>query len=186
MRVISGIRRGYKLKGPKGKGIRPTEDKVKESLFNILGPIKRDSIILDLFSGTGSIGIEFLSRGANKCYFVDLASQSIRIIEENLIFTKLMSMATIMKKDGVKAIKYFGNEGVGFDYIYLDPPYNKHKLLYKVLETIGEESILNRQGLIIIEHEKELELLEKISRFVKLDCRKYGSKSISFYKYIRD
>lgn len=184
MRVISGIRKGYKLKKPKGKNVRPTADKIKESLFNILGPIKSDSIILDIFSGTGAIGIEFLSRGANKCFFVDFSSQSIKIIEENLIYTKLMSKATIMKEHGIKAIEYLSSKNLSFDYIYLDPPYSEHKLLYEILEIIGEKSILNRESIIIIEHEKELELSEEVFQFIRLDYRDYGNKSISFYKYV--
>ncbi|HLR21375.1 MAG TPA: 16S rRNA (guanine(966)-N(2))-methyltransferase RsmD [Tissierellaceae bacterium] len=182
MRVISGIRKGHKLKTPKNKKIRPTADNIKESLFNILGPIEDNSVILDLFGGTGAIGIEFLSRGANKCYFVDISQQSISIIEENLIYTKLMDKATILKTHGVKAIEYISNENIVFDYIYLDPPYKEHKLLYSVLESIEKGSILNKDGTIIIEHTNNL-TLEEIYRFKKIDYRRYGNKSISFYKY---
>ena len=82
MRVISGLKRGHKLKAPKGLEVRPTEDKIKESLFNILGYIDKDSLVLDLFGGSGSIGIEFLSRGARVCYFVDISSNSISYIKE--------------------------------------------------------------------------------------------------------
>ena len=86
MRVISGSRKGHKLKSPKGENTRPTEDRIKESIFNILGNIKNNSLVLDLFAGTGSIGIEFLSRGAESCYFIDLSNDSIKIIKENLLF----------------------------------------------------------------------------------------------------
>lgn len=184
MRVISGIRKGHRIKGAKIEGIRPTEDKIKESIFNILGNIRDDSMVLDLFAGTGSIGIEFLSRRAKRCYFVDVSPKSISIIEENLIFTRLMNKAIIIKKSGEKAIEYLNREGKKFEYIYLDPPYHKHDLVYGILNQMGNSSILNKEGIIIIEHETKLNLENNISIFKKIDYRKYGDKSISFYKYI--
>lgn len=182
MRVISGTRRGHKLKVPKGIDVRPTEDRIKESLFNILKNIKNDGIALDLFGGSGSIGIEFLSRGAKKCYFVDISPQSISIIEENLIHTKLMDKAIILKKDGIKAVEYFSRENLKFDYIYIDPPFKEHNLLIRVLKSIMENEILFKDGIVMIEHENELVLEDEIFVLKKTDYRKYGSKSISFYK----
>lgn len=179
--MISGIRKGHRLKAPKGVDVRPTEDKVKESLFNILGHIRDDSIVLDLFGGSGSIGIEFLSRGAMKCYFVDISPRSISIIKENLIHTKLLDKAIILKRDGARAIEYLSSEGIFFDYIYLDPPFNKHELLLKTLESIAKYPILREDGMIIIEHENELFLEDDIVGFKKIDSRKYGNKSITFY-----
>lgn len=182
MRVISGIRKGHRLKAPKNMNIRPTEDKTKESLFNILGHIRDDSIILDLFGGSGAIGIEFLSRGAKECYFVDISPKSISLIEENLIHTKLMDRSVIFKRDGIKAIEYFHREGVLFDYIFIDPPFNQHRLLFNVLEAIEKNMILKDDGLIIIEHEKDLPLEDETLGLEKIDYRKYGSKSITFYR----
>lgn len=182
MRVISGSRKGHKLKAPKGMSVRPTEDRIKESLFNILGNIDEDSIILDAFGGSGSIGIEFLSRRAKTCYFVDNSMESINIINENLEHTKLLSKSIVIKSDIFIAIKNFGVKKLIFNYIYLDPPFRQIGLIQKLLELINKEDILAYDGMIIIEHEKELDLEERISGFLKFDFRRYGSKSLSFYK----
>lgn len=183
MRVISGLRKGHKLSSPKGMDVRPTEDKIKESLFNILGNIHGDSIVLDLFGGSGSIGIEFLSRGAKECYFVDFSSKSISVIKDNLVHTKLMECATIIKSDAIKAIKNLYNKKLKFDYIYLDPPFRHGELLYGVLNSLNEYPILSDESLLIIEHESELILEDNIPDFQKVDERKYGSKTISFYRH---
>lgn len=180
MRVISGSKKGHRLKAPKGKDTRPTEDRIKESLFNILGDIDKNSIVLDLCAGSGSIGIEFLSRGAKIAYFVDSSPQSIKIIKENLIHTELGERANIMKIDALRSINVFANKGILFDYIFMDPPYGKD-LIIKMLERVWEKSILNKQGIIILEHEKELILEDKVYGFTKLDYRDYGNKSLTFY-----
>lgn len=184
MRVISGLRKGHKLKTPKGTGVRPTEDRVKESLFNILNNIDENSIILDGFAGSGSIGIEFLSRGAKLCYFVDRSSESIKIINENLAHTKLLEQGIVSKKDILILIKDFGKSNIQFDYIYLDPPFRKLNLINNVLHEININNILKNNGMIILEHEKELELEDKAYNFEKTDYRGYGSKSITFYRRI--
>ncbi len=131
MRVISGLRKGHKLKSPKGQDIRPTEDRIKESLFNIIGPLKKESLVLDLFAGTGSIGIEFLSRGAKFVYFIDSSNESIRIIKDNLSLTKFLDSASIHKMDSINSIKFLREKGILFDYIFIDPPYEKHNLFFK-------------------------------------------------------
>lgn len=184
MRVISGIRRGHKLKTPKGKTTRPTEDKVKESLFNILGPIEEDSVVLDLFAGSGSIGIEFLSRGANRAYFVDKSYESINIIKENLKHTKLEEKAIVIKGDSVGKIDYFESLNIKFNYIYIDPPYRSKQVLLKVLKSLENKSILESKGLIIIEHDKDLNIKDYDLKFKEIDNRAYGSKLITFLRKI--
>ena len=182
MRVISGIRKGHNLKSPKGKGIRPTEDKIKESLFNIISPISNEAIVLDLFSGTGQIGVEFLSRGAYKTYFVDKSITSISIIKENLLHTKLLDSSVIINKDAKIALRIINEMNLKFDYIYIDPPFKEHTLVIQTLETIIDNTLLKSRGLIIIEHENELVLENKFKNLIKYDTRKYKSKSLSFYR----
>lgn len=184
MRVISGSRKGHKLKSPKGQDTRPTEDRIKESLFNILGNFEKDDLVLDLFAGTGSIGIEFLSRGVGLCYFVDLSKDSINTIKENLSHTKFLENSVVYKKDSIAAIKYLKGKKMKFNYIYIDPPFKNHKLLFNVLNTLSDYSILSENGIIIIEHENKLDLEEKINKFTIFDTRPYGSKTISFMKSI--
>ncbi|MDR7869904.1 MAG: 16S rRNA (guanine(966)-N(2))-methyltransferase RsmD [Tissierellaceae bacterium] len=184
MRVISGLRKGHRLKSPKGMDVRPTEDKIKESLFNIIGKIDESSVVLDLFGGTGSIGIEFLSRGAKKSYFVDVSPNSISCIKDNLNHTKLNELAVVIKSDSIRAIKQLYNDKLIFNYIYIDPPFRKNQLLTSVLSTLAEYPIMNINSIIIIEHESELVLEDKIFNFNKFDERKYGSKTISFFKSV--
>ena len=177
MRVIAGLRKGHKLIAPKGKTVRPTEDKIKESLFNILRYIDDDSIVLDAFGGSGSIGIEFLSRGAKLCYFVDNYSESIDVIKENLKHTKLIDQSVIMKIDIFLAIKSFNANKLKFDYIYLDPPFRQENLLVTLLDLIDSERILNKDGMIIIEHESELDLENMVAshyHFIKLTTKEEG------------
>lgn len=181
MRVISGIRKGHKLKVPKGDKIRPTEDKVKESLFNILGPIDENSLVLDLFAGSGSIGIEFLSRGAKKVYFIDRSFESINTIKENLRHTKLEEQSQIIKGNSLRELENFAKINMSFDYIFIDPPYNDREILLKTLESLDNKSVLSSNGIIIVEHDREIEIV--FNQFILIDERKYGKKVISFLKY---
>lgn len=184
MRVISGLKKGHRLKSPKGLDVRPTEDRIKESLFNIIGTIHNQSIILDLFAGSGSIGIEFLSRGAQKCFFVDISATSLSIVKDNLTHTGLEKNATIIKKDAKNAIFDFNKQNIKFDYIYLDPPFRNESLLLNVIEEIHNNKILSKDGIIIVEHEKELFLKDELYGFFKYKDRNYGSKTLDFYKNI--
>lgn len=184
MRVISGIRKGHKLKSPKGKDTRPTEDRIKESLFNILGSLKNDALVLDLFAGTGAIGIEFLSRGAAMAYFIDSSYDSIKIIKENLSHTKFLDKSLIYRKDSIVSIKFLKEKKLEFDYIYIDPPFEKHDILFNTLDSLNEYPILKKDGIIIIEHENKLKLEESLNNFKMVDYRNYGSKSITFLKLI--
>lgn len=182
VRVISGSRKGHRLKAPKGNKVRPTEDRIKESLFNILGDINKNAIVLDAFAGSGSIGIEFLSRGAKQVYFVDEFYGSISTIRENLEHTKLINMANIIRSDIFLVFNQFYKDNLLFDYIYLDPPFNQEELALKLLEKIHTEDILKDKGIIIIEHGKNLGLADNIYDFQKIDHRKYGNKFLTFYK----
>ncbi len=181
MRVITGSARGHVLKAPKGENTRPTSDKVKESLFNIIGYIDEDSVVLDLFSGSGGMGIEFLSRGANECHFIDSNESSIKIIKENLEKTKLIDKSLVYKNSVDRAIKTLASKKIKFDYIFLDPPYDK-ALVIKTLEEINSAKLLKDDGEIIIEHETRLELVDQYFELIKTDYRKYGDTSISFYR----
>lgn len=184
MRVISGLKKGYRLKGPKNRNIRPTEDRVKESMFNILGYIDHESLVLDLCAGTGSIGIEFLSRGAKKAYFVDKSKESIQCIKENLSHTKLEDRAEVIKGDAIKAIIKFGQSGVTFDYIFADPPYNSVELINDIVKNICLSGILKKDnGIFIIEHEKSVHLDDIICDLRRIDYRVYKNTCLSFYNF---
>ena len=177
----AGEKKGVKLKAPKGMNTRPTEERIKESLFNIIRSIKNEAVVLDLFAGTGGIGIEFLSRGAVKSYFVDNSYESIQCIKDNLLHTGLFDKAEIIKKNAFNALKEFNNKRIKFNYIFADPPYGKG-LALDILKAIDSMDILKEDGLLIIEHEKNIMLEdESIFRLIRKDHREYGFKSLSFY-----
>lgn len=180
MRVISGSRKGFKLKAPKGLDTRPTQDRIKESLFNIIGNIHEESIILDLFSGSGAIGIEFLSRGAKKCYFIDYSQDSIRTIYENLAKTKFERESEVYKNNIFNALKVLGSKKVTFDFIFMDPPYNCG-YEKKTLKAICDNNLLSKEALVIIEHGKGLSLDATMYCIKKIDERNYGDTTITFY-----
>lgn len=182
LRVISGEKKGHKLKAPKGMETRPTEDRIKENLFNILNPLKGQAIILDLFSGSGAIGIEFLSRGSNLAYFIDISNSSIETIKDNLKLTKLLDRSVIMKMNAISALNTFKDQAIRFDYIYMDPPFKDYDLLIKAINLVSENKLLKDDGRLIIEHESDFNSEIDINNLQRYDSRKYGSKTISFYE----
>lgn len=150
MRVITGKAKGYKLQSPENMDIRPTTDRIKETLFNILSPDLMDCRFLDLFSGTGAIGIEALSRGAEKVVFADNSIDSIKIIDYNLLHTKLFDKAKVYNENVLDVIQKLGREREKFDIIFADPPYSKG-YIEEMLNSIKNSNIL--KGYIVIEHE---------------------------------
>lgn len=185
MRVITGKYRGRKLNTPENYDIRPTSDKAKEALFSILTNEIYGSRVLDLFSGTGSLGIEALSRGAEYCVFADASRQSLNLVKENLEHCKVEEETRVMAGDYRKILKQLGDRiGDGleeaFDIILLDPPYNKG-MLEPAFAIIEEGGILAPGGLIVAEHRKEEILPEEMHGFVKAKERRYGVVALSIY-----
>ena len=183
MRVISGTAKGTKLSSIESLSTRPTLDRVKESLFNILQNKIEDSTILDLFSGSGAIAIEFLSRGAKQAYLCDNNLAAIKMINANLDKTKLIDKAIIMKKDYRKALEILKKENIQFDIIFLDPPYQSD-FAVDATKRILSLNLLKEKGTIIIETDDEKqELLEMEKLDIRIDdIRKYGRVSLIFLK----
>lgn len=161
MRVIAGSAKRLQLKTLEGLDTRPTTDRIKETLFNMISPGLFDSCFLDLFSGSGGIGIEALSRGAKEAVFVEKNPRAIACIRENLLHTKLSDRAVLMQKDGISALRLMEGEKK-FDYIFMDPPYHK-ELEKQVLEYLAESTLLHEDTVIIVEASKETDFsyLEK-------------------------
>ena len=150
MRIIAGTARSLPLKTIEGLETRPTTDKIKETLFNMIQPSIADSRFLDLFAGSGGIGIEALSRGASRCVFVEQQRKAAECIRENLNKTKLSEAAVVIQKDVSMALRQLENEGKCFDIIFMDPPYNNlHE--EKILGQLSGSSLLHRDTLIIVE-----------------------------------
>ncbi len=150
MRVIAGSRRHLILKTVPGMAVRPTQDRTKETLFNIINPYLADCRFLDLFSGSGAIGIEALSRGARDVVMVEQSADSLACIKENLKTTKLVEEARILSMDVFRAIPLLEAEGKAFDIIFMDPPYDK-ELEKGVLERLTGSCLVNKDTLIVVE-----------------------------------
>lgn len=157
MRVIAGTCRSLKLKTPPGEDVRPTTDRIKETLFNIISSRIPGSDFLDLFCGCGAIGIEALSRGAASSVFVDSSDVSLKYTRENLEFTRLKDAAEVIRSDAVGAISRLYSDGKRFDVIFMDPPYSKG-LEEKVLRELSHFDILKEDGLIIVEEKADTDL----------------------------
>ena len=153
MRVIAGSAKRLQLKTLDGLETRPTTDRIKETLFNMITSGIYDSIFLDLFCGSGGIGIEALSHGAKKAVFVEMNPKAMTCVKENLKHTKLDKKAMTLTKEVMTALYQLEGEIV-FDYIFMDPPYNKD-LERKVLEYLADSSLIYEDTLIIVEASKE-------------------------------
>lgn len=149
MRVIAGSAKRLQLKTVEGLDTRPTTDRIKETLFNMISEYLADSYFLDLFSGSGAIGIEALSRGAEHAVFVENNPKAVQCIRENLAVTKLAEKAQICSTDVLSALAKLESKNT-FDYIFMDPPYNQ-LLEKKVLEHLSTSQLLSSDGIIIVE-----------------------------------
>lgn len=154
MRVISGSKRGVRLGSPKGLSTRPTTDRIKESLFNILSPALYGCSFLDLFAGSGSIGIEALSRGAREAVFVDKNRQALGVIKENIEKTNFSDKATVLGMDCFAAVKLLKEKGMKFDIIFMDPPYYS-TFIQNILDETDFLDILNNEGIVVVEQAKD-------------------------------
>ncbi len=173
MRVISGKYKGKKLEGFNIVGTRPTMDRVKESMFALIQNEIKDAICLDLFAGSGSLGIEALSNGAKKCYFVDNNQIAINTIIKN---TKDMTNKEILKKDCFVALDEFKNKNT-FDIVFLDPPYHDD-FINKILIKLKENKLLNTNGIIVCELEDD----NIKTDFKLVKEKKYGYKKVKIFK----
>ena len=181
MRVVAGSAKSLKLKTIEGMETRPTQDRIKETLFNMIQYDIPGSTFLDLFSGSGGIGIEALSRGAKEAYFVEKAKPALRCIRENLRYTKLDKKAQVLATDVNSAIRQLETKNVTFDHIFMDPPYYKNMFI-DALSSIDEADLLCDDGIIVVEHDTKEKFVDKIGRLEKTRYKKYGNTTLTFYK----
>ncbi len=176
MRIISGSYKGRELDGSNLKGTRPTMDRVKESLFGMIQNEIKNCICLDLFAGSGSLGLEALSNGATICYFVDHNFDAIRTIQRNKTKLSVKEETIFLQQDYKQALQYFYQNKVTFDLIFLDPPYQEN-LIQDCLDKIRQYDLLKDDGLIICEYETEV----FVSTYTCVKEKKYGKKRIRIY-----
>lgn len=148
MRVISGTARSLPLKTPSGVNTRPTTDRIKETLFNMLQTDVPGSIFIDMFAGSGGIGIEAISRGAKHAYFIENGKEAISCIQDNLVFTKFTDKATLLKQDAISALSFISEKQV--DIVFMDPPYQSG-LEEKIFVVLSKQNYISDDTLIIVE-----------------------------------
>ncbi|MDY6086557.1 MAG: 16S rRNA (guanine(966)-N(2))-methyltransferase RsmD [Succiniclasticum sp.] len=186
MRIITGKARGLRLNVPKNYDVRPTADRVKESLFNILGNKVNGAQVLDLFAGSGNLGLEAWSRGAAGIQFVDNNRASLRLVESNITKCRAEAECTVLQCDAPTAIARLYKKGRRFDLIFADPPYNK-ELLQKVLANLAEYPVLAEGGRLIMEHSAHDEAETALPpEYVIFRRQKYGETCLSFVCYSAD
>lgn len=184
MRIITGKSRGLKLQAPQGDHVRPTSDRVKESVFSILGSMLCDAIVLDVFSGSGNLAIEAFSRGALEVCAVDNNNTSLKYIRLNVEKAKAAGQIQIYRNDALKAISFFFQQEKFFDIIFCDPPYNSG-WIEKILKQIKKCNILAKDGIIVVEYSKHenFVLPENFNLYRK---ESYGETMIAFITHNED
>ncbi|MBS4207739.1 16S rRNA (guanine(966)-N(2))-methyltransferase RsmD [Bacillus sp. FJAT-50079] len=182
MRVISGACKGRTLKGVPGNQTRPTTDKVKETMFNVIGPYFSGGLGLDLFAGSGGLGIEALSRGLDKVIFVDRDMKAIQTIKANLQTCELVEQSEVFRNDAERALKAIIKRDMQFDYIFLDPPYFKQKLAI-LLQMIEEHHLLKAEGIIICEHTPDVELPDAVGKLVQGKKGEFGNIGLTIFNW---
>jgi len=183
LRVISGSAKGSKLITLEGVSTRPTTDRVKENLFNIIAPYISDSKVLDLFAGSGSLGIEALSRGAESAVFSDQSEKSVEIIKKNLEHTKLLDNSEVFLGEAQLILKKLSHQGKKFDIIFLDPPY-KNEIVPKILYDLEVNGILEDKVLIVAETDISDELPDEIGTLIVSKKQIYGKTKLTFMKRV--
>ncbi|MBF0235414.1 MAG: 16S rRNA (guanine(966)-N(2))-methyltransferase RsmD [Desulfamplus sp.] len=181
MRIISGTCRGRKLATIKGISIRPTSDRVRESIFNIIGQKVHGAQVLDLFAGTGAFGIESLSRGAQRALFVDISRKSCDIIRHNIELCKLSDKSSVFQCDASRSNLPEHIISTQFDLIFIDPPYERG-FVGKVLENRALLQCLSPETLLILEHSVKENIPDKLEKLDIHDQRQYGKTLISFFR----
>lgn len=178
MRIITGEYKGRKLETPRGDDIRPTTDKVKEAIFNLLMQDVYDAVCVDLFTGTGNLGLEALSRGAKRCYFCDNARDSLNLARTNIKKCQASDKAIVLAGDYSKCLSRIREQ---VDIFFLDPPYQAG-LYENCLERIDTLDLLSQEGIIIAEHGARDQMPAQAGRLQKVRDRKYGRIMVSIYR----
>lgn len=183
MRVISGKAKGKKLLAPEGLHTRPVTDQIKQAIFNSWQFKVMDSQFLDLFSGSGSMGVEAISRGAAKTIMVDNDKEAVSIIKKNLESCHFDKKSYIVYQEDVfKVIQDLQNKKEQFDIIYLDPPYTVDEIFVPVMEALGKTTLLKEDGILAIRTKKEKKLPDEFDHLIKIRQKKYGISMVHYYE----
>ena len=184
MRVISGYLKGRNIEGYNTIGTRPTMDRVKESMFASVQEYVDSSTVLDLFCGSGSLGIEAISMNAKCCYFVDNGKEILNILNKNINNLNIKDKSIIINKDYKDALLYFKNNNIKFNIVLVDAPY-KLEVMEEVIELINNYDLLLESGVLVLEYSFD-KLKDKYNNLILYKTKKYGDKFVNIYKKIVD
>jgi 16S rRNA (guanine966-N2)-methyltransferase len=196
LRIIAGQYRSRRLQTLRGTALRPSSDRLRETLFNILGAAIEGTILIDLFAGSGAVGIEALSRGAHAAIFVENHRAGAALIAKNLESlgipiaaqvgnrNKFAGSAEILRMDAMDALQRLAKGGAHIDFVYLDPPYADARAYEEILGFLGESDLLARGGLVIAEHRRKKELRAIAGRLERTRVVEQGDTALSFYKTV--
>ena len=181
MRIVAGKFRSRLIQAPKGDQTRPTLDKVKEAVFSRIGPYFDGGVMLDLFAGSGSMGLEALSRGIEHVYFVDRSPAAAAVIKANIASLQVEAQCDVWKCDSFAALRRLAGMGVQLDLVYLDPPYQKQQL-HKIMQQLDALNLIRDHGQVILESLKEDEFDEAYHQLRRVKVATYGISRISYYR----
>jgi 16S rRNA (guanine(966)-N(2))-methyltransferase RsmD len=190
MRIIAGTYRSRPLKALAGMDVRPTSDRLRETLFNVLAAARpgglpgrfEDTVWLDVFAGTGAVGIEALSRGARQVYFVDSSRKSAALIRENLRSLGIDEGFEVIEREAATALKLLDSEAVRCDYCFLDPPYRMHAAYEQSLGFLSQSQLLRPESVVIAEHDSRFDPGERLGALVRFRKLEQGDSGLSFYR----
>ncbi|MGA9526348.1 MAG: 16S rRNA (guanine(966)-N(2))-methyltransferase RsmD [Myxococcaceae bacterium] len=183
MRIVAGTARGRPLLGPKGKGtIRPTADRVRETLFNILGQWMDGLKIADFYAGTGALALEAVSRGAEHAVLVDQDREAIQLCRDNARALGFTEKVEILHQPVARAVEHLGRAGRRFDLLFADPPYAA-RVVPDFLAQVVQNGLLAEEGTIVIEHDRREEAPETFDKLARVDQRQFGDTLVSLYRF---
>lgn len=185
MKILSGDKKGMNLYSTVDENTRPTEAKVRESIFNVLFRLKPEAVVLDLFSGTGAIGIEFISHGAKLCVFSEYSRDNVKCINDNLQITKFGDRAKVYKGDFKRNLLNISATNLQFDYVYIDPPYDRTEYYGEALEILKYKELLQKDAVVILESNVEAKDLNIPPYFSVEKEKKYGMHKYVIYLTLR-
>ena len=184
MRIIAGTFRSRPLRSMSGLDLRPTSDRLRETLFDVLAAARdlAETVWLDLFAGTGAVGIEALSRGARQVYFVESAKKHARLLRENLASLGITAGFELQEREVAKALPLLESTGVVCDLCFLDPPYNRRGAYEQTLGFLSQTRLLQPSSIVVAEHEKKFDPGERFGALLRYRRLDQGDASLSFYK----
>lgn len=184
MRVIAGQYRSRPLRSAAGLELRPTSDRLRETLFNVLSAVSelRNTVWVDLYAGTGAVGIEALSRAARQVYFVESTKRHARLLRENLASLGLLEGYEVHEREVAQSLPLLESTGVVCDFCFLDPPYRMRGTYEQTLGHLAQSRLLQPSTIVIAEHEKKFDLDERFGALLRYRRLNHGDASLSFYK----